>query len=58
MAILDIPRFDLNRIISLITVRLQSMHSILPNSLNNKTGGQILYHMFTERQMLILHFKK
>ena len=49
MAILDIPRLDLNRIISLITVRLQSMHSILPNILKNPTGSQISYHMVTER---------
>ena len=45
MAILDIPRLDLNRIISLITVRLESMHSNLTNILNNPTGSQISYHI-------------
>ena len=50
MAILDIPRFDLNRIISLITVRQQPMHSILPNIFNNPTGSQISYHMVIECQ--------
>ena len=52
MAILDIPRLDLNRIISLITVRLESMHSNLTNILNNPTGSQISYYMFTERHMI------
>ena len=45
MAILDIPRLDLNRIISLMTIRLHSMHRILPNILKNPTGSQISYHI-------------
>ena len=49
MAILDIARLDLNRITSLITVRLESMHSILTNILINPTGSKILYLMFTKR---------
>ena len=49
MAISNIPRLDLNRIISLITVRLQSMHSILPNTLNNPTGSQISYHITLDK---------
>ena len=54
MAILDIPRLDLNRIIRLITVRLQSMHSILPNILNNPIGSQISYHMVITLDMIFI----
>ena len=54
MAILDIPRLDLNRIISLMTIRLHSMHRILPNILINPTGSQILYHMVITFDMIFI----